>query len=156
MKRAFLLFALISLFLNCKEEKKNEIKPKKKGTEKNIQVEEECLQDFEQFFQQFAKDSIFQKEHVKFPFKYYFHEDIMSDNFSTEIIKSNSFYKYIDFTKDQKAMEYEYDRFTVEKIETKDTVIYKRIGYDNGINIQYKFNLIDGCWYLISITDTST
>ncbi len=53
-------------------------------------------------------------------------------------------------------MEFEYDKFTVEKIETKDKVIYKRIGYDNGINIEYNFNLIDGCWYLISITDTST
>jgi hypothetical protein len=80
----------------------------------------------------------------------------MSDNFSIEIIKSKFFYKYIDFTGDQKAMEFEYDKFTVEKIETKDKVIYKRIGYDNGINIEYNFNLIDGCWYLISITDTST
>jgi hypothetical protein len=156
MRRAFLLFALTLLLLNCKEEKKNEIIPQKKELEKNIQIEEECLQDFEQFFEEFAKDSIFQKEHVKFPFKYYFHEDIMSDKFSIEIVKSKIFYKFIDFTKDQKAMESEYDRFTVEKNETKDTVIYKRIGYDNGINIEYKFNLINGCWYLISITDTST
>ena len=95
MRRTFLLFALTSLFLNCKEVKKNEITTQKKELEKSIQIEEECLKDFTHFFKIFAKDSVFQSEHVKFPFKCYFHEDLMSNNFSIEIIKSKFFYKYI-------------------------------------------------------------
>jgi hypothetical protein len=156
MKKIFILLVITSTLLNCNEVKKTKLIPQKNEIKNSSSNQNDCLNDFNQFFEKFAKDSIFQKEHVRFPFKYYYHEDIMSDNFSIEIIKSKNFYKYIDFTEDQKAMEYEYDKFTVEKIEAKGKVIYKRIGYDNGINIEYTFNLIDGCWYLISITDTST
>ncbi len=119
MRRTFLLFALTSLFLNCKEVKKNEITTQKKELEKSIQIEEECLKDFTHFFKIFAKDSVFQSEHVKFPFKCYFHEDLMSNNFSIEIIKVNFFINILILRKTKKRWNLNMINLPLKKLKLK-------------------------------------
>ena len=156
MRRIFLLFALTSLLLNCKEEKKNEIISQKKELEKNTQIEEECFQDFEQFFKNFSKDSIFQKSRIKVPLKCISYDYESSEEPIIENITKVTNFKYINFSKDSSAMKKEYDKYKIEKEKTKDGLIYKRVGFDNGIYMSYEFKLINDCWFLVSIIDEST
>jgi hypothetical protein len=156
MRKIFLLFVFTLLFLNCKEAKKNEIIPQKKEVKKNIQIKEECSQDFDQFFKKFAKDSVYQKEHIKFPLKYLFYDNYQYEILTTKLINNKSAYKYVDFSEDFKAMQLEIEKFTVEKEKTKEGLIYKHVGYDNGLYMSYEFKIIGKCWYLIKITDQST
>jgi hypothetical protein len=156
MRRIFLLFVFTSLFLNCKEAERKEMTPQKKEVKKNIQIEEECLQDFEQFFENFSKDSIFQKSRIKLPLSYISYDYESSEEPIIENITNITNFKYINFSMDSSAMKKEYDKFEIEKRKTKDGMIYKRVGFDNGIYISYEFKIIDKCWYLIKITDEST
>lgn len=70
---------------------------------------------------------------------------------------SESDYHYMDFREDQNAMNREYDQYkiVIEKID-ENNIYYKNVGIDNGINIIYKFKLIDRCWFMIEIEDKST
>ncbi|MBF4463665.1 DUF4348 domain-containing protein [Flavobacterium sp. LC2016-12] len=140
MKKLF-LFAFIFFFINCK---------------KDLKSKKESLLDFNQFFEKFATDSIYQKEHIKFPLKCLFYDNANYEKLETELIASKSDFRYIDFSKDSKAMNQETDKFTIEKEKIKQGLIYKRVGYDNGIYQLYEFKVIENCWYLIKITDEST
>ncbi|MCY1244683.1 hypothetical protein D3C87_42090 [compost metagenome] len=143
--------------LSCSEAKKNSEKlQKNKINEIKKMSEDDCVTNFDDFFKRFAEDSTYQKKYIKFPLNIYFHEDLISDNFSVKVIKNQTNFKYIDFTKDHLAMKNEYDKFTIEKTIKNNRLIYKRLGYDNGIHIEYEFKLIDGCWYLIKIMDQSS
>ena len=42
----------------------------------------------------------------------------------------------------------------IENLE--EIVYYKLLGYDNGIHVSYRFELIDDCWLLVEILDEST
>jgi hypothetical protein len=160
MKKSILLLTTTFFILSCNEVKKKSQELQKDEFNKPKEIKkisnEDCVTNFEIFFERFAEDSTYQKKCIKFPLNIYFHEDLMSDNFSVEVIKNQTDFEYIDFTKDHLAMKNEYDKFTVEKEIKKDRLIYKRLGYDNGIHIEYEFKLINGCWYLIKIIDQSS
>jgi hypothetical protein len=120
-----------------------------------MQSNKNCGQTFDDFFEQFAKDSLFQNSRVKYPLKESYYEDLESSEITINMV-SPSKYHYIDFKEDKNAMDREFDQYQViiEKIDNKN-VYYKNVGVDNGINIIYKFKLIDGCWYMIEIEDKS-
>lgn len=153
MKTKILLVVFILISCYDKKEKKVIVKG---SQQKEYPKSENCSENFDKFFEKFARDSIYQKKHVKYPLKSYFYKDLMSDDLSIEIIKNESSFKYIDFTMDYLAMNNEYGKFSVEKIQSKNIIIYKRIGYDNGINIAFKFHFIEQCWFLVSIKNLST
>jgi len=102
----------------------------------------------------FSKDSVFQKERTKYPLKIAYYEDIDED-LSVRYAKETES-AYTDFTADTLAMNKKTDRFTfkIEKTDTK--IIYKRVGYDNGIYISYIFSLFGNSWFLSEIRDEST
>ena len=122
----------------------------------HIQTIKNCNQSFEEFFEQFAKDSLFQKSRVKYPLKESYYEDLESSEITIEMV-SKSDYHYLDFTEDQNAMNREYSQYkiVIEKID-ENNIYYRNVGIDNGINIIYKFKLIDRCWFMIEIEDKST
>lgn len=102
------------------------------------------------------KDSIFQKNHIKFPLRSAYYGGDAYDELIVEIIKTKEDFKYIDFTEDATAMQNETGKYTTEKIKSKNKVVYKLLGYDNGIMVSYKFEIINGCWTMVEILDEST
>jgi hypothetical protein len=160
MRRIFLLFVLAYTVFSCNEIKKSSNEFPKVETKKLNEIEtvqeEDCILDFEKFFDKFSRDSIFQKRMIKYPLKLQYYDESSYDELKTDLIKNESNYKYIDFTNDTNAMKSKTSKFTVKKKITKEKVIYTRFGYDNGIDISYEFKLIDGCWNLVRITDEST
>ncbi|WP_165769895.1 DUF4348 domain-containing protein [Flagellimonas pacifica] len=133
---------------NHKEEKEKIIKP--------IEMAKDCNQTFDAFFKRFATDSVFQKNRVKYPMEWYFYGNANYASLDKEIINSKDKFRYFDFTQDKKAIEREYGAFKIEKAKHKDSVIYKRIGLDSGLLMNFKFHLVDGCWYMVEILDEST
>ncbi|AWX45128.1 hypothetical protein HME9304_02138 [Flagellimonas maritima] len=131
---------------NQKEEKEQIIKP--------IEIPKDCNQTFETFFERFAKDSVFQKNRVKYPMKWFYYENSY-DELKIDVMENGKFY-YIDFTEDKDAMNKESGKYTVSIDKKSNHVDYLLKGYDNGLMLTYKFNLIDGCWYLVEILDEST
>ena len=115
-----------------------------------------CEPDFDVFFQEFSKDFIFQKNHIKFPLSVAYYADEYHEELIVETIETKSDFKYIDFTDDVNAMQTETDKFTTEKVKAKTRATYKRLGYDNGIMVSYKFEIINGCWTMVEVIDEST
>jgi|GEM_PF-2459113 len=132
---------------NHKEEKEQIIEP--------IEMAKDCNQTFEAFFERFAKDSIFQKNRVKYPLEWFYYKDVTDKTPTLEIVEYGSF-NFVDFAKDKEAFNNEYDKYEVEIEKKKNHNLYKLLGIDNGIHVTYKFKLIDGCWYLAEILDEST
>lgn len=118
-----------------------------------------CFSEFQQFFNQFIIDSTFQKNRVKYPLKYLisdFDYTLNKDTIGVTLIQKEK-YRYLDFTVDKDAMNSNYDKYTVEIIKVNSTSVhYMQLGYDNGIKMTYKFNLLKGCWFLSEVLDEST
>jgi len=124
----------------------------------SIKTPKNCNEiSFEVFFERFGKDSLFQKQRVKYPLKESYIESLDPTIIKTDTIYNISEYKYIDFIKDKDGMKREYEKYSIEieKIDNEN-IYYKNLGYDNGIHIIFKFKLIAGCWFLVEILDEST
>ncbi len=120
-----------------------------------IVAKEICDTDFDTFFKKFQSDSIFQRSHVKFPLK----NTYLNSNGDYEVVREDITilkYKFLDFTGDKEAAAMENGAFTIGIEKQKDSVFYQARGVDNGIHADIKFTLIDGCWYLVAIEDSST
>ena len=174
MKKYFILALALLTLISCKKEVE-----KTAITESDISIEdtlqkaghsdekidvEETKQEvelyhneaFETFLDQFGADSIFQKEHIKYPLVWkYLDSDIDGLNTSVDSVKKSE-YLYRDFTEDKTAMQQEYDQYTIEITKPSDTVFYTLKGYDNGIFMHYKFIFKDNKWLLVEINDKST
>ena len=107
--------------------------------------------DFLSFFHKFKQDSLFQKNSIVFPIKIYTYDD--NDNINIERRDKQSFY-FLDFSKDSTAYLSEGDAYRVSLEYTKDSVSYKEIGIDNGINIYFVFKK-NQKWQLTDIYDFS-
>lgn len=172
-KTNVVILLFLILFFNCKDNKK-EVPSRRIDSIPNAEsikevlrendslafdIPENCDMTFEEFFENFAKDSLFQKNRVKYPIKLiigYYDFDKRKDTASVEFILNKNKFNYIDFTEDKDAIEKEYDKYTVS-VENLDSIVnYKLRGYDNGIRVNYKFKLINGCWFLVEILDEST
>ncbi|SNY94786.1 DUF4348 domain-containing protein [Flagellimonas pacifica] len=130
-------------------------KHKEDGAAKAIEMDKDCGEIFDAFFERFAKDSIFQRNRVKYPLEWFYYKDVTDKAPTMEIVEYGSS-NYVDFTKDKEAFNNEYDKYEVEIEKKENHNLYKLLGIDNGIHVTYKFNLIDGCWYLVEILDEST
>lgn len=151
MKKLVSIFVLFSIY-SCQ---------RKDPTIESSNIEQtitsaDCESDFDLFFKEFAKDSIFQKNHIKFPLRSAYYGGDAYDELIVEIVRTKSDFKYIDFTEDATAMQKETGKYTTEKIKSQHKVVYKLLGYDNGIMVSYKFEILNGCWTMVEIVDEST
>lgn len=156
VKLACIGFVLICNFFAVSCNHKQEVN----ATTSKIEEETEkmstaTVENFDAFFERFSKDSIFQKNRTKFPLKTSFYEDPTEDAI-VHYVKDSSEAEYIDFTKDTLAMNKETDKFAPKVEKTATGMVYKRIGYDNGIYVSYIFILSDNSWFLSEILDEST
>lgn len=150
-------FMAICSFLSCKQKQEPEIQeiPEMK-TEKPIENQSADVENFDTFFKKFSQDSVFQKKRTKFPLKIAYYEDVTESEDLTVRYTKETETPSIDFTKDALAMNKETDKFTFKIEKTANGMIYKRIGYDNGIYISYIFLLSGNSWFLSEIIDEST
>ena len=109
---------------------------------------------FQDFFRQFATDSLFQIARVKFPLIYSYY-DGCDDSLTVERIEVKD-WNYIDFDDDSLAYKNNEDAYRIHFIEKgHDRVEYLRKGIDNGINMNYTFERVASQWYLVEIVDKS-
>lgn len=166
MKKVFIIILTI-VFIGCVNiQKENNINntsitdtllmSKNDSEIEPIAILTDCSLVFDEFFEKFSKDSLFQKRRVKYPLKTSYIEDVETGNLTTKLISNTYEYNYINFTKDKNAMDKEYDKYSVYIENLEEIVYYKLLGYDNGIHVSYRFELIDDCWLLVEILDEST
>jgi hypothetical protein len=155
--KTYLLIVFTAIGFSCKPDKPVRAKPGACTIDKPVTAPhkvEGCDTDFDVFFEKFSLDSVFQKEHIKFPLKRSHLDNDYQDFVSEDVTESE--YHFMDFASHKNGMKQEYDKYTVEITEGKDTVAYFMKGYDNSIMINITFSFFDGCWYLVEIEDAST
>ena len=171
MKKPVYFLVIIVLFFSCNRNSKT---PKKEKStidltqtdkeEKIVESKEELIlspptncnetfDDFEVFFERFSKDSVFQKNRVKYPLKHIYYKDLIDDDVTIDFItdRKSYYYKYTDFTKDKDAVNNEYGKFEVYFQKKDSTFLYKRSGIDNDIRVIFSFEILNSCWFLVSI-----
>ncbi|MFD2600685.1 MULTISPECIES: DUF4348 domain-containing protein [Flavobacterium] len=145
--RCLLVLAAMLLF-SCKKEKISMRMPESHKVEK-------CDTDFNVFFEKFSADSVFQKQHTKFPLKdVSWSESYPDPETDVRYLESKDCY-YYDFRKDKEAYKKETDAYNVVTEKRNDTICYKWDGVDNGISMEFKFVMIDNCWYMVEMVDMS-
>lgn len=121
---------------------------------KNIVIENNNIEsrekkcNFSDFVKMFTMDSVFQKEHVKFPLEIVLYGTDPDDSDSISYVKESDWYfvtlndSVIDGIK------------FMHQIDTANTTVTK-VGYDTGIKIEYRFNKLGLQWQLVKIEDHS-
>lgn len=112
---------------------------------------------FQIFFNEFTTDSVFQREHVQFPFLREWSDtdnDTGPDKFNREYVQKET-WKFYNFYYDKSFATRGLDAYTQKtKVESDYAVIEIR-GVDNGIWIDYNFEKKSNKWMLISEKDSS-
>ncbi|MBE9491200.1 MAG: hypothetical protein IMY67_12955 [Bacteroidetes bacterium] len=120
----------------------------------SVMSPKDCSLIFNEFFEKFSKDSLFQKSRVKYPLKWSYYRESY-EKLTIEHIEQKDFI-YIDFTEDKNAMQKKSGKYEVVIEKSKYEVNYLLKGYDNGIHMNHIFKLVEGCWFLVEIIDEST
>ena len=124
-------------------------------TDKNIDSVKASLngEDFDNFFDRFKTDSLFQIERVKFPMTMK-SWDIDEDKPSTDKIEIGS-WRHLRFEYNDGYAKREIDAYTQETKVFADSAKLELRGVDNGILIDYDFIKLNGQWFLVSEKDYS-
>ena len=130
-------FILILLFSAC-------------GTQSNESKSKDSLSNetFNEFFDKFRKDSLFQIERVKFPWI------IPSENGESIVINKTQ-WLHANFDYHDSLAERKIDAYTQRISTYGDTVKIELRGVDNGLHIDFVFAKIHDKWFLYSEKDLS-
>jgi len=132
--------------MTCTEENKNSIEANSQNTDKD---------DFYLFFNKFKSDSTFQMKSILFPIKIYTVGEDDNKAYVIDKIGKKS-YQFLNFSKDSTAYLLEENAYKVAIDFAADSVVYKIVGIDNGIFINYVFKKNNNkTWNLVSIYDFS-
>jgi len=137
-----LLFILLTISLVGCGTKTTEL-----TTDKNVQGE-----NFDDFFNKFRSDSIFQMERVNFPLTLVTWD--IDDNLATEEIDREN-WRHLKLEYKDEFGTREIDEYTQETKIYADSAKIELRGVDNGIHVDYVFNKVDGQWTLTTERDYS-
>jgi len=137
-----LLFILLTISLVSCGTKTTEL-----TTDKNVQGE-----NFDDFFNKFRSDSLFQIERVKFPLPLVTWD--IDDNLATEEIDREN-WRHLRLEYKNEFGTREIDAYTQETKIYADSAKIELRGIDNGIHVDYVFNKVDGQWTLTTERDYS-
>lgn len=137
-----LLFILLTISLVGCDTKTTEL-----TTDKNVQSE-----NFDDFFNKFKSDSLFQMERVKFPLTLVTWD--LDDNLATEEISREN-WRYLRLEYKNEFGTREIDAYTQEIKIYADSAKLELRGVDNGIHVDYVFNKVNGQWTLTTERDYS-
>jgi hypothetical protein len=155
MKHLMILLTAILCFSCNQKEEKPVLPPAEQPAKQAALNNKPCDADFDTFFKKFQTDSIFQREHIKFPLK----NTYLNSGGDYEVVRKDITiltHKFLDFATDKEAAAMENGAFTIAIEKQKDSVFYQTRGIDNGIHADIKFAFKYGCWYLVAIEDSST
>lgn len=110
-------------------------------------------ESFNDFFQRFKSDSLFQVERVEFPFVVqYYSED--SDSLLSDEIQRRA-WRHKGFEYEEEYSTREFDAYTQQVMIFPETARIELRGVDNGIWIDFFFKKIEGKWFLTIEKDFS-
>ncbi|TRZ41645.1 DUF4348 domain-containing protein [Robertkochia solimangrovi] len=115
-----------------------------------------CDRDFFRFFGKFKNDSLFQVNKIKFPLQSIYPSDDLESDYNIIDSISQQEYKFINFSRHEDGWKKEINAFNIELENLENIYLYRLKGIDNGINMTYKFQFIDSCWYLVAMENYST
>lgn len=144
------LFTFTILLISCK------------GNNQKEQEELFCNPDFNVFFEEFANDSLYQRNHVTFPLKLHYVENEMNGttNEVMEYVNERNFRHFLDMKKhiEKKTTKDDYKSYNNEITKTTERVAdTMNCIYTLGVrNINYRFMYKDNCWHLFAIVDNHT
>jgi hypothetical protein len=138
---SILLLTILTILLGC-----NSI-PKSSKTK-------DTVEDIKVFIIRFKTDSIFQHSRIIFPLT---HETIGDLDEAQNIIDriDSKNWRYIDFKYDPLYETRKTNAFTEKFVITKNSAQLLYQGVDNGINVEFIFELKDNNWYLTRWNDLS-
>lgn len=108
-------------------------------------------EDFNEFFERFTTDSLFQTKRTKFPFRVLWTTedgDTVHETAKDDWTHSTFYYEDSYATR-------QVDAYTQEIRTYGDTVKLEQRGVDNGIHVDYEFTKDNGKWILVSGKDYS-
>ncbi len=106
--------------------------------------------DFIEFLIRFSKDSLFQLDHVLFPFPDIFSDPLQDFEIATTMIQKDQ-WEHLNFSSEIKEL------MLPDAVDANSKYRYiSLIGNENGVNIKYTFKKIDDQWTLVKTEDYST
>lgn len=108
-------------------------------------------EDFNEFFERFTTDSLFQMERIKFPFRVIWSTEDGETTHETE--KEN--WTHSTFYYEDSYASRQVDAYTQKIKHYADSVILEQRGVDNGIYVDFKFIRDKGKWILFTGKDYS-
>ena len=147
MKKLIILFIVLTSLVCCKKQTvENAEKVSIPQQKENLNRQEE---DFETFFEHFKKDSVFQKQRVKFPLANEIIYNTVSGDPEHTTIKEDE-WTFEDFS-------HLPDNYLTEITNTKkDEYIFNIQIEDTGFSVNYIFSQKNGKWFLVKILDDGT
>jgi hypothetical protein len=113
----------------------------------------DAAENFEDFFERFKNDSLFQVSRVKFPWTLTTWEP-GTDAPSKELVNKKG-WKHIDFHYEDTYATRQIEAYTQQVKSYGDTVKLEMRGVDNGILTDYEFTQDNNKWFLVSAKDYS-
>jgi hypothetical protein len=110
--------------------------------------------DFLSFFENFKRDSVFQINHVKFPYMFYYSDEDFPLDMMEAIIHKNE-YAFIHFSEAMNTYPYTSSPFSMDIVVRKDSAFCIKQSTLNKTTIAYKFSRDNGSWYLVEIEDNT-
>jgi hypothetical protein len=108
-------------------------------------------ENFNEFFERFTTDSVFQMERTIFPFRVIW---MTEDGETTHKTEKENWIHSTFYYEDSYASR-QVDAYTQEIRQYSDSVILEQRGVDNGIYVDYKFIKNNGKWILFTGKDYS-
>jgi hypothetical protein len=112
-------------------------------------------EDFNVFINRFKSDSTFQHSRIQFPLTQEFRSDVLEAENIIRRIESPD-WRFLPLHYDESFAHREMNAYKEVIIIEKNTARLMYHGVDNGINVEFIFESIDGHWYLIRWNDFST
>ena len=150
---SILLLTILTIQFGCNSGKKN-IKESVKPSNTIIGATNINTEDFKAFILRFKADSLFQYSRIRFPLV----NRTVSDNDEAKdsIIKIDSkHWRHIPLEYDPAYATRKIDAYTEKSVISGNSARLLYQGVDNGIDIEFIFELKDNNWYLTNWNDLS-
>ncbi len=143
-----ILLVLSVLFAACGQSNSTSATATTKATQKEYE-------NFPDFFQAFGSDTAYQLAHITFPLLWV--EHIIDEDEPIRGSVQQADWLFIDFVTESSDSPPPFQEFTTEFARPdSNTVLYTRKGIDNGIFMEFTFQLTNGGWMMVKVEDFST
>ncbi|MEA5043441.1 MAG: DUF4348 domain-containing protein [Petrimonas sp.] len=154
INRIVVFLVFVFLFTSCSSNDRSNRKQDAEGggfVQKNERPAEH--EDFYQFLDKFSTKRIFQLERIIFPITVSAPDANQIALAPTEEEIEKMDWELLDLSYDSTYTTRDFDKYTQTVNFRKDTAHVALRGIDNGIYADYYFKLINGKWYLVTLSE---